>query len=90
MLSQVLSYMHSFETKYGYILTDGEMIAVQRESGDDYGTIYVSEPVGWADILLALWGLHMLARLEPTMPRVHRPRPPGYTRPSRDADYPGE
>lgn len=87
VLSQLLFYMHSFELQYGYILTDLELIAVKRDSREEYGSVFCSEPVAWDGILLALWGLHQLALRNPQMPRLEKPERPEYDRAGMDPDY---
>lgn len=87
VLSQLLSYMHSFETQYGYILTDKELIAVKRDIEGGYGSLFCLEPMTRRDILLGLWGLHMLAERDPHMKKLERRTPPVYVAPEKDPDY---
>lgn len=71
--SQVLGdlsvYIKQHHMRYGFVLTDGEMVAIRRV--DDNGNLELSNPVKWKPdgqpgkpqltILLALWYFGMLA-----------------------------
>ncbi|PYH97915.1 hypothetical protein BO71DRAFT_395740 [Aspergillus ellipticus CBS 707.79] len=69
VLSQINWYMDQHETRYGFLLTDCEMVAIKRL--DDEGRLELSESVLWSTkgsedcpqltVLLALWYLGMLA-----------------------------
>ena len=63
---QVNFYMRQHNARYGYILTDTELVAVRRLEGN--GRLAVSAAVPWTrggvrelSVLLALWYLGMLA-----------------------------
>ncbi|KAJ5688560.1 hypothetical protein N7462_002952 [Penicillium macrosclerotiorum] len=65
-LSRVNLYMQLYGSKYGFILTDKEFVAIKRL--DNMGNLAVSEPIHWIDggndrpsIILGLWYLGMLA-----------------------------
>jgi len=68
-LSQVNWYMKRHRTRYGFILTDRELVAIRRL--DDDGNLELSDSVPWdtvgtedqprLTVLLALWYLGMLA-----------------------------
>ncbi|KAL2794636.1 hypothetical protein BJX66DRAFT_325261 [Aspergillus keveii] len=68
-LSQVNFYMHQHNTRYGFLLTNHEMVAIRRR--DDRGSLELSRPIPWEaagtpnnqrmTVLLALWYLGMLA-----------------------------
>lgn len=68
-LSQVNWYMKQHHTRYGYILTDRELVAIRRL--DREGRIELSAPIPWnaqgtaaapqMTVLLGLWYLGMLA-----------------------------
>jgi hypothetical protein len=68
-LSQVNYYMKQHSSRYGFVLTDHEMVAVRRL--DDNGNLQLSNPIPWdiggtaaqpqLTVLLALWYLGMLA-----------------------------
>jgi hypothetical protein len=67
VLSQVHHYMNVHETRYGYVLTDREFVAIRR-CGQKFGDIMISKPVLWEEdgsqgmsLALASWFLHMLA-----------------------------
>jgi hypothetical protein len=67
VLSQVHYYMNKKGTRYGYVLTDHEFVAVIR-TGDAYGDVRVSGAVRWKTVgcggmslVMALWYLYMLA-----------------------------
>jgi hypothetical protein len=80
VLSQIHHYMNVHGTRYGYILTDQEFVAIQR-GGKKFGDIRVSKPVLWGgngagemSLALAMWFLHKLATEDkawhaPTFPR---------------------
>lgn len=66
VLAQVNFYMRQHNARYGYILTDTELVAVKRLEGN--GRLAVSAAVPWTrggvgelSVLLALWYLGMLA-----------------------------
>jgi hypothetical protein len=56
--------MNVHGTRYRYILTDQEFVAIQRR-GKKFGDIMVSNPVPWGGgemlLALAMWFLHKLA-----------------------------
>ncbi|OJJ65600.1 hypothetical protein ASPBRDRAFT_139739 [Aspergillus brasiliensis CBS 101740] len=65
-LAQVNFYMDQHTAKYGFILTDKELVAVKRL--DRNGSLAVSTAIGWTtggagqlSVLLALWYIGMLA-----------------------------
>ncbi|KAL2847039.1 hypothetical protein BJX68DRAFT_268339 [Aspergillus pseudodeflectus] len=68
-LSQVNWYMKQNQTRYGFIMTDHELVAIRRL--DDNGNLELSPPIPWdaqgtvaqprMTVLLALWYLGMLA-----------------------------
>ncbi|KAI9824124.1 MAG: hypothetical protein M1819_001079 [Sarea resinae] len=68
-LSQVNYYMNQHHSRYGFILTDRELVAIRKQ--DTHGNLDLSDPIPWrtvgdgqAPILtlpLALWYLGMLA-----------------------------
>lgn len=68
-LGQVDFYMDQHDTRYGYILTDQELVAFRRI--DDSGRLELAEPIPWTTsgtleepqltVLLALWYQGMLA-----------------------------
>ncbi|KAH8801717.1 hypothetical protein F5884DRAFT_525165 [Xylogone sp. PMI_703] len=72
-LSQVNWYMRQHSTRYGFILTDRELVAIRRL--DNNGRLELSEPIPWTTrgtsqqpqltVLLALWYLGMLASENP-------------------------
>ncbi|KAA8898475.1 hypothetical protein FN846DRAFT_962338 [Sphaerosporella brunnea] len=64
-LSQVHCYMNAAGTRWGYILTDREFVAIQRD-GRRWGDIKVAAAVAWETdsdwtVPLAAWFLHKLA-----------------------------
>ncbi|KAK2767610.1 hypothetical protein FQN54_003768 [Arachnomyces sp. PD_36] len=69
VLSQVNFYMKQNRTRYGFILTDAELVAIRRLDRD--GNLEVSESIPWTaagtasqprlTVLLGLWYLGMLA-----------------------------
>jgi hypothetical protein len=69
VLSQVNWYMRQHGSRYGFVLTDIELVAIQRL--DDNGNLLVSNSISWQaggtarqpqlTVLLALWYLGMLA-----------------------------
>ncbi|KAJ5780242.1 hypothetical protein N7457_005402 [Penicillium paradoxum] len=71
VLAQVNFYMRQHNARYGYILTNTELVAVKRLEGG--GRLAVSTPVPWRgggvgelSVLLALWYLGMLAAEDAT------------------------
>jgi hypothetical protein len=59
--------MNVHGTRYGYILTDQEFVAIRRD-GKTFGHIMVSKPAPWRgngggemSLALAMWFLHKLA-----------------------------
>jgi hypothetical protein len=65
-LSQLNFYMRQHRTRYGFILTNTEFVAVKRLLGD--GHLAVAAPIPWtsggvgqSSVLLGLWYLGMLA-----------------------------
>ena len=69
VLSQLNYYMKQHHARYGYILTDRQLVAVRRQ--DRAGNLDLSLPIPWSrqgtaqqpalTVLLALWYLGMLA-----------------------------
>ncbi|RAH86023.1 hypothetical protein BO86DRAFT_415533 [Aspergillus japonicus CBS 114.51] len=69
ILSQVNYYMKQHHTRYGFVITDQELVAIKRLNRD--GELQVSDSIPWTDrgtpdqpcmtVLLALWYLGMLA-----------------------------
>ncbi|PYI31877.1 hypothetical protein BP00DRAFT_446105 [Aspergillus indologenus CBS 114.80] len=69
VLSQVNYYMKQHHTRYGFVITDQELVAIKRLNRD--GELQVSDSISWTDrgtpdqpcmtVLLALWYLGMLA-----------------------------
>lgn len=66
VLAQINFYMRQHNARYGYNLTDTELVAVKRLEGS--GRLAVSRAVPWTrggvgvlSVLLALWYLGMLA-----------------------------
>ncbi|KAL2811076.1 hypothetical protein BDW59DRAFT_155582 [Aspergillus cavernicola] len=66
VLAQVNFYMRQHNARYGYILTNTELVAIKRLDGN--GRLAVSTAIPWASgdggrisVLLALWYLGMLA-----------------------------
>jgi hypothetical protein len=81
VLSQVHHYMNVHETRYGYVLTDREFVAIRR-CGQKFGDIMISKPVLWEkygsqgmSLALAIWFLHMLARYDKEWHAEFFPRP---------------
>lgn len=71
VLAQVNFYMRQHNARYGYILTNTELVAVKRLEGN--GHLAVSTAVSWTrggvgqiSVLLALWYLGMLAAEDTT------------------------
>ncbi|KGO76426.1 hypothetical protein PITC_073080 [Penicillium italicum] len=71
VLAQVNFYMRQHNARYGYILTNTELVAVKRLEGS--GRLAVSSAVPWKgggvgelSVLLALWYLGMLAAEDAT------------------------
>ncbi|KAL2821314.1 hypothetical protein BDW59DRAFT_174282 [Aspergillus cavernicola] len=71
VLAQVNFYMRQHNARYGYILTNTELVAVKRLEGS--GRLAVSTAVPWRrggvgelSVLLALWYLGMLAAEDAT------------------------
>jgi hypothetical protein len=67
VLSQIHHYMNVHGTRYGYVLTDQEFVAIRRR-GQKFGDIMISKPVPWVgngrgqmSLALAIWFLHKLA-----------------------------
>lgn len=68
-LSQVNWYMRQHRTRYGFIITNLELVAIRRL--DDHGNLELSAPIPWENqgtvqqprltVLMALWYLGMLA-----------------------------
>ena len=68
-LSQVNYYMNQHRTKYGYIVTDQELVAIRTL--DRNGNLQLSQPIPWSaagtstqtqlTALFSLWYLGMLA-----------------------------
>ena len=65
VLSQVNYYMGQHHTRYGFILTDTELVPVKRLDGN--GNLLVAQAIPWEaqgpgrlTILLGLWYLGML------------------------------
>lgn len=68
-LSQVNFYMNQHNTRYGYIVTDQELVAIRKL--DRNGNLELSHPILWSTgstatqpqltVLLALWYIGMLA-----------------------------
>lgn len=66
VLAQVNYYMRQHNARYGYILTNAELVAVKRLGGN--GRLALSAAIPWTSggagqmsVLLALWFLGMLA-----------------------------
>lgn len=69
VLSQVNHYMHQNNGRYGFVLTDVELIIIRRVN--DRGHLELSDSIPWTaygseaepqlTVLLALWYLGMLA-----------------------------
>ncbi|PGH29203.1 hypothetical protein GX50_08038 [[Emmonsia] crescens] len=69
VLSQVNYYMKQHESRYGFVLTDNELVAIRRLDGN--GSLELSTPISWENygtaaqprltVMLALWYLGMLA-----------------------------
>ncbi|KAE8400504.1 hypothetical protein BDV37DRAFT_257340 [Aspergillus pseudonomiae] len=69
VLAQVNYYMRQHKTRYGFILTNVELVAIRRR--DSNGNLELSEPIPWTTrgdttqpqltVLLGLWYLGMLA-----------------------------
>lgn len=71
VLAQVNFYSCQHQTRYGYVLTDTEFVAIKRL--DANGRVAVAEPIPWvsdkedeSSLLLGLWYLGMLAAEEDT------------------------
>jgi len=90
-LSQVNYYMKQHRTRYGYILTNRELVAIRRL--DNNGRLELSKPILWTaggtatrpvmTVLLGLWYLAMLAAHDQNwrLPSPS-PSPESSTRPS--------
>ena len=76
VLSQLHRYMRDHGSRYGYILTEQELVCVRAASDEEgrpiFGCLDVSVPINWNQqgqgrftISLALWYLHMLAKSDP-------------------------
>jgi len=76
VLSQLQRYMRDHNTRYGYILTEQELVCVRAVTDQQgrpiFGCLDVSLPITWNQhgpgrftIYLALWYLHMLANQTP-------------------------
>jgi hypothetical protein len=95
VLSQVHHYMNVHGTRYGYILTDQEFVAIRR-GGKKFGDIMVSKPVPWEgncrgemSLALAMWFLHKLATEDTewhalTFPGSGWPEPKGLALPQAE------
>lgn len=69
VLSQVNHYMKQHGSRYGFVLTDIELVAIRRLDGN--GSLELSTPISWDSlgtaaqprltVMLALWYLGMLA-----------------------------
>ncbi|OJD22676.1 hypothetical protein ACJ73_05974 [Blastomyces percursus] len=69
VLSQVNHYMKQHGSRYGFVLTDNELVAIRRLDG--VGRLQLSTPISWESrgtaaqprltVMLALWYLGMLA-----------------------------
>ncbi|OAT03922.1 hypothetical protein BDBG_00579 [Blastomyces gilchristii SLH14081] len=69
VLSQLNFYMKQHHARYGYIITDLELVPVRRR--DDVGNLDLAQPIPWnargnpgneqLTVMLALWYLGMLA-----------------------------
>ncbi|OAX78607.1 hypothetical protein ACJ72_07082 [Emergomyces africanus] len=69
VLSQVNHYMKQHGSRYGFVLTDIELVAIRRLDGN--GSLELSTPISWEShgtaaqprltVMLALWYLGMLA-----------------------------
>ncbi|PLB49172.1 hypothetical protein P170DRAFT_436800 [Aspergillus steynii IBT 23096] len=76
VLAEVNFHMKRNQTRYGFVLTDAELVAVRRPDGDadGDGNLEVSESIPWSakgsamqprmTVLLGLWYLGMLAAEE--------------------------
>jgi hypothetical protein len=80
VLSQVHHYMNVHGTRYGYVLTDREFVAIKRV-GEKFGDIMISEAVRWTgggcggmSLALASWFLHRLAGEETGWDAPYIPR----------------
>ncbi|KAL4935871.1 hypothetical protein BDV06DRAFT_217103 [Aspergillus oleicola] len=71
VLAQVNFYMRQHNARYGYILTNTELVAVKRLEGSGHLAVSTAVPwrrggVGELSVLLALWYLGMLAAEDAT------------------------
>jgi hypothetical protein len=80
VLSQVHYYMNVHGTRYGYVLTDREFVAIKRV-GEQFGDIMISKAVRWRgggcggmSLALASWFLHKLAAEETGWDAPYCPR----------------
>jgi hypothetical protein len=79
VLSQVHFYMNEKGTRYGYILTDSEFVALERDA-QVYGNLMVSDVVTWdrrgcggMTLAMALFAIHRMATSNWTAPILDRP-----------------
>ena len=84
LIGQVFYYMNSTRSRYGYVLTDTEFVAIRRIS-NEFGAIEVAQSVYWnttgseedMTLAFALWSLHMVAKLDAPVESVVT-RPPSW------------
>ncbi|KAF3903176.1 hypothetical protein ABW21_db0209632 [Orbilia brochopaga] len=76
VLSQLQRYMRDHGTRYGYVLTEQELVCVRlatdAENRPIFGCLDIANPIQWnqhgqnrLSICLALWFLHFLAKRDP-------------------------
>ncbi|KAF3908214.1 hypothetical protein AA313_de0203074 [Arthrobotrys entomopaga] len=76
VLSQLQRYMREHGTRYGYVLTEQELVCVRLATDGDnnpiFGCLDIANPIQWnqhggnrLSIPLALWFLHFLAKRDP-------------------------
>ncbi|KAF3937395.1 hypothetical protein ABW19_dt0206411 [Dactylella cylindrospora] len=76
VLSQLQRYMRDHGTRYGYVLTEQELVCVRiatdSENRPIFGCLDIANPIQWnqhgsnrLSICLALWFLHFLAKRDP-------------------------
>ncbi|TGJ64450.1 hypothetical protein EYR41_010503 [Orbilia oligospora] len=76
VLSQLQRYMREHNTRYGYVLTEQELVCVRlatdAENRPIFGCLDIANPIQWNQhgtnrltICLSLWFLHFLAKRDP-------------------------
>ena len=76
VLSQLQRYMRDHNTRYGYILTEQELVCVRAATDGEnrpiFGCLDIAAPIQWnqhsqnrVSICLGLWFLHLMAKRDP-------------------------